>query len=190
LKKVGQLEMELIELRNFLDQLSAARTVEQLEAVADDIQEAIRLHEKTLELPGASRLREKGITTSNTRALQRKVARLFVSSEGMEILVGKSSRDNDTLTQRIAKADDFWFHVAGYSGSHVVLRNPKKLGAPPQQSLLEAARLAAYFSQARNAPKVEVHYSRRKYVSKPRGGKPGLMQLKAYKSVMVRPGLL
>jgi len=190
LQRVGELETELTELRRLLDQLSAARNVEQLEAVTAEKQEVIPLQKKTLELPAASRLRGKGTAGSDIRLLQRKVARRFVSTEGMEILVGKSNRANDTLTQRIAKADDFWFHVAGYSGSHVVLKNPKKLGAPPQQSLLEAAQLAAYFSQARNAPKVEVHYSQRKFVSKARGGKPGLMQLKEYKSVMVRPGLL
>ena len=190
LKRVGELETELAELRGVLDQLIAARNIEQLETVTAENQEATSLQKKALKLPVASRSREKGTANSDVRVLQRKVARFFVSTEGMEILVGKSNRDNDTLTQRIAKPEDFWFHVAGYSGSHVVMRNPKKLVVPPQQSLLEAAQLAAYFSQARNAPKVEVHYSQRKYVSKPRGGKPGLMQLKEYKSVLVRPGLL
>ena len=127
---------------------------------------------------------------SQPASLQRRVARQFVSSEGLEILVGKSSRDNDTLTQQVAKADDFWLHVAGYGGSHVVLRNPKKLDTPPRQSLLEAAQLAAYFSQARNALKVEVHYTQRKFVSKPKGAKLGLMQLKEHKSLVVHPKLL
>ncbi|PYV44138.1 MAG: hypothetical protein DMG06_07740 [Acidobacteria bacterium] len=119
----------------------------------------------------------------------RKAVKSFISSEGLSILVGKSSKDNDILTLKIANSEDFWFHVAGYGGSHVVLRNPEKLAMPPRQSLLEAAQLAAYFSQARNAPKVEVHYTQRKFVSKPKGAKPGLVRLKEYKSVSVRPQL-
>ena len=122
--------------------------------------------------------------------LVRRTAKVFRSSEGMQILVGKSSKDNDTLTLKVARSEDFWLHVAGYGGSHVVLRNPEKLPAAPKQSLLEAAQLAAYFSQARNAPKVEVHYTQKKFVSKPKGAKPGLVRLKEYKSISARPQLL
>ena len=117
------------------------------------------------------------------------MAKSFVSSEGLEILVGRSSKDNDVLTLKIARNDDFWLHVAGYGGSHVVLRNPAKLPIAPKQSLLEAAQLAAYFSQARNAPKVEIHYTQKRFVSKPRGAKPGLVRLKEYNSILARPQL-
>jgi len=120
----------------------------------------------------------------------KRVAREFVSSDGLQILVGRSSKDNDTLTQKVARSEDFWLHVAGYGGSHVVLRNPAKLAVAPRQSLLEAAQLAAFFSQARNAPKVEVHYTQRRFVSKPRGAKPGLVYLKEYKAISARPQLL
>jgi predicted ribosome quality control (RQC) complex YloA/Tae2 family protein len=123
-------------------------------------------------------------------SLVRRTAKVFRSSEGMEILVGKSSRDNDVLTLKVARSEDFWLHVGGYGGSHVVLRNPEKLPTAPKQSLLEAAQLAAYFSQARNAPKVEVHYTQKKFVSKPKGAKPGLVRLKEYKSIQARPKLL
>jgi predicted ribosome quality control (RQC) complex YloA/Tae2 family protein len=122
--------------------------------------------------------------------LVRRAAKVFRSSEGMEILVGKSSKDNDVLTLKVARSEDFWLHVGGYGGSHVVLRNPEKLPTAPKQSLLEAAQLAAYFSQARNAPKVEVHYTQKKFVSKPKGAKPGLVRLKEYKSIQARPQLL
>lgn len=125
-----------------------------------------------------------------SQAIERKTAKIFISSEGFQILVGKTSRDNDTLTLKIARSDDFWLHVAGYGGSHVVLRNPDRLAAAPKQSLLEAAQLAAYFSQARNAPKVEVHYTQKKFVSKPKGTKPGLVRLKEHKSIAVKPKLL
>ncbi len=116
-----------------------------------------------------------------------KLARRFVSSDGLTILVGRGNRQNDALTGKVAHGHDFWLHVAGYSGSHVVLRNPDRRSVPSEPSLLEAAQLAAYFSQARNAPRVEVHYTQKKFVSRPKGGKPGLVRLRRYQSVAVRP---
>jgi predicted ribosome quality control (RQC) complex YloA/Tae2 family protein len=104
--------------------------------------------------------------------------------------VGKTSRDNDHLTQKLARSEDFWLHVGGFGGSHVILRNPARLAIPPHQSLLEAAQLAAYFSQARNAAKVEVHYTQKKHVSKPRGVKAGLVTLRQFKSIRVTPKLI
>lgn len=118
-----------------------------------------------------------------------KLARHFVSSEGSTILVGRGNRQNDALTGKVAHGHDFWLHVAGYAGSHVVLRNPDRRSEPPEASLLEAAQLAAYFSQARNAPRVEVHYTQKKFVSKPKGGKPGVVRLRRYQSVAVRPSI-
>ena len=107
--------------------------------------------------------------------------------DGFEILIGRNSRENDSLTFQVAGPDDFWMHVADYSGSHVVVRNPAKLKTLPDTVLLKAAQLAAYFSQARNSPKAEVHYTRRKYVSKPRRAKPGLVKLSDFGSIRVEP---
>jgi predicted ribosome quality control (RQC) complex YloA/Tae2 family protein len=107
--------------------------------------------------------------------------------DGREIFIGKGARENDELTFDLAAPEDFWFHVADYSGSHVVVRNPAKDKELDEAILLKAAQLAAYFSQARNSPKVEVHYTKRKHVSKPRRAKPGLVRLLEYKSVKVEP---
>jgi predicted ribosome quality control (RQC) complex YloA/Tae2 family protein len=107
--------------------------------------------------------------------------------EGHEILIGRNSRENDELTFRIAAPDDFWMHVADYSGSHVLVRNPSKQKTLPENVLTKAAQLAAYFSQARNSSKVEVHYTRRKNVSKIRHAKPGLVKLSEFDSIRVEP---
>jgi len=107
--------------------------------------------------------------------------------DGFEILIGRNSRENDTLTFHVAGPDDFWIHVADYSGSHVIVRNPAKAKTLPDNVLTRAAQLAAYFSQARNSPKVEVHYTRRKYVSKPRRAKPGLVKLSEFGTIRVEP---
>jgi predicted ribosome quality control (RQC) complex YloA/Tae2 family protein len=107
--------------------------------------------------------------------------------EGHEILIGRNGRENDELTFRVATPDDFWMHVADYSGSHVVVRNPTKQKSLPESVLTKAAQLAAYFSQARNSSKVEVHYTRRKHVSKTRHAKAGLVKLSDFESIRVEP---
>ena len=116
-----------------------------------------------------------------------KGARKYISSDGLEILVGKASKDNDFLTFRIAKSLDYWLHAADYGGSHVVVRNPNRTVEIPQNTLYEAAQLAAYFSQAKEQPKVAVNYTQKKFVNKPKGSAPGLVSLSSFKTILVEP---
>lgn len=102
------------------------------------------------------------------------------------MLVGRAARDNDNLTFKVAKPSDLWLHAADYSGSHVVVRNPTRKEIP-HRTLIEAAQLAAYFSQANKDPKVDVHYTQRKFLSKPKGAAPGLVRLLRFKSITVAP---
>lgn len=112
--------------------------------------------------------------------------RNFISSDGFDILVGKKSTDNDFLTFRIAKSLDTWMHAADYPGSHVVVRNPNRKEIP-QRTLLEAAQLAAFYSQGKNQTKAAVHYTLKKFVNKPRGAAPGLVSLASFKTLLVEP---
>jgi predicted ribosome quality control (RQC) complex YloA/Tae2 family protein len=112
--------------------------------------------------------------------------RRYLSADGLEILVGRSSHDNDHLTFKIAKPNDLWLHAADYAGSHVVVRNPGRKEIPPR-TLIEAAQLAAYFSQAKKDPKVDVHYTERKFVSKPKKAKPGIVRLQRFKNITTEP---
>jgi len=111
----------------------------------------------------------------------------LIKIENREVLIGRSGRDNDELTFSVAEPEDLWFHVAEYSGSHVVVRNPGKEKELDESVLVKAAQLAAYFSQARNSSKVEVHYTKRKHVTKPRRAKAGLVRLLEFKSIKVEP---
>jgi predicted ribosome quality control (RQC) complex YloA/Tae2 family protein len=109
-----------------------------------------------------------------------------VAFEGFEILVGKADADNDRLTFGIAEPRDFWLHVAGPAGSHVVVRNPLALDALPGPVLERAAELAAWHSKARGSRgKVEVHVCRVADVRKPKGFPPGQVRLKRWDSVKV-----
>jgi len=107
--------------------------------------------------------------------------------DGFEILIGRGAQENDALSFGVAAATDSWLHVAGGTpGSHVVIRNPERIPIP--KAVVErAASHAAWFSKAKNAAWVEVHYCQVADLRKPRGAPAGLVQLKRYQSVRVRP---
>ncbi|HEX8282213.1 MAG TPA: NFACT family protein [Pyrinomonadaceae bacterium] len=116
------------------------------------------------------------------RALRR-----YRSSDGYEIVVGRGARENDEVTFRVARSYDAWMHAADYPGSHVVVRAKGRDEPVPHRTLVEAARLAAHFSQARKDAKVAVNYTQRKFVSKPRGAAPGLVYLSSFRTLLVEP---
>ncbi|ABR48944.1 Fibronectin-binding A domain protein [Alkaliphilus metalliredigens QYMF] len=107
----------------------------------------------------------------------------YQSSEGVEILVGKNNTQNDEITFKLSSKEDLWFHVKDLAGSHVIL---KTAGISySDQSILEAAQLAAYYSKGRNATKVTVSYLPRKHVKKPNGAKPGMVTFDRYSTMLV-----
>ncbi|HSU14438.1 NFACT family protein [Longimicrobium sp.] len=112
--------------------------------------------------------------------------RVYRTSGGLEVRVGKTSKDNDVLTFRHAHPEDVWLHARQVPGSHVVLRWSEE-GAPPARDLDEAAVLAAFYSKARSSGTVAVDWTRRKYVRKPRGAPPGRVTLLQAKTVFVEP---
>ncbi len=115
-----------------------------------------------------------------------KGARRFASSDGIEILVGKKAKDNDFLTFRVAKSLDTWLHAADYPGSHVIIRGLGR-NPVPDRTLVEAAELAAFYSDAREHPKAAVRYTQRKFVNKPKKSTPGLVSLASFKTILVEP---
>lgn len=112
--------------------------------------------------------------------------RRYLSTDGYEILVGRAARDNDHLTFRVAQPNDLWMHAGDYPGSHVVVRNPTRKEIP-QRTVIEAAQLAGRFSQASEDAKVVIHYTARKFLSKPKGAAPGLVRMSRFRSITVEP---
>jgi predicted ribosome quality control (RQC) complex YloA/Tae2 family protein len=110
--------------------------------------------------------------------------RKFHSQNGAAILVGRSARDNDALTFKVARGNDVWLHARGAQGSHVVL--PGAGEAPDSRALGDAALLAAHFSSARGESGTEISWTRCKHVRKPRGAKPGAVTISQEKSLRVR----
>jgi predicted ribosome quality control (RQC) complex YloA/Tae2 family protein len=163
------------------------RAFKQLQEIisAERLQEFIRVHDLIKPKP----LQPAALSSKRTKSdRQEKIsgARCYRTGEGYELLVGRTDRDNDHLTTRVAKSFDLWFHVADYPGSHVILRNPKRQPVP-QGSIIEAAQLAAKFSQAREDTRVAVNYCERKFVTKPKGFAPGQVRLSSFKTVIVAP---
>jgi predicted ribosome quality control (RQC) complex YloA/Tae2 family protein len=115
------------------------------------------------------------------------VARRFVSPDGMTVLVGRTAEDNDILTFKLGSPRDFWMHVAGDSGSHVVVRNPDGLDRLPRETERFAASLAAGYSKARNGGRVAVHVCTCADVRKPRGLPAGKVVLERFKNLQVAP---
>lgn len=117
----------------------------------------------------------------------RSVARRFVSPDGLVVLVGRTAEDNDVLSLKLGAPRDFWLHVAGESGSHVVVRNPDNLPRLPRETLRFAAGLAAGYSKARKGGRVAVHVTTCAEVSKPRGWRPGQVQLGRFETTQATP---
>jgi len=96
----------------------------------------------------------------------------YLSSDNLRLMVGRNRAQNDALTFHIARGNDLWFHARGAPGSHLVVKM-EKLQNLPSDTLLEAATLALYFSFYRKEGKGEVMYTYKKYLQRPKKGKPG-----------------
>ncbi len=97
----------------------------------------------------------------------------YISSDGFHIYVGKNNYQNDELTFHFATGNDWWFHAKSSAGSHVIVKSEGK--ELPDRTFEEAARLAAYYSKAREQGKAEIDYIQKKHVKKPNGSKPGFV---------------
>lgn len=106
--------------------------------------------------------------------------------QGFEIVYGTSAADNDKISTQLADPDDFWFHAAGYAGSHLIVRNPDRLRELPRDVEKYAAELAVAHSKAKTAKgKIEVHLAWAKDVKKPKNFPPGKVLLNSYRSLKV-----
>ncbi|MGL4697735.1 fibronectin-binding protein EfbA [Enterococcus larvae] len=108
---------------------------------------------------------------------------VFLASDGDTILVGRNNLQNDQLTLKTAKKTDYWLHAKDIPGSHVIIKNP----TPSEETLYEAALLAAYYSKFRLSAQVPVDYVQVKHVHKPNGAKPGYVIYENQKTLYVTP---
>jgi predicted ribosome quality control (RQC) complex YloA/Tae2 family protein len=180
--KAKRARKEIAERLSLLNKEIAALETEdeQLRQVIANHDESALINLEAQALPATKQIRQK------SEPARLPGVRHYVSTDGYEILVGRAARDNDNLTFRIARPNDLWLHAADYPGSHVVVRNPTRKEIP-QRTMIEAAQLAGKFSQAGDDTKVVVHYTPRKFLSKPKGAAPGLVRMSTFKSITIEP---
>ncbi len=112
----------------------------------------------------------------------------YVLPGGWKVLVGRTDADNDRLSLKVARPGDWWFHVRGMPGSHVVLQCPPG-EEPDRKTLKGAAAIAAYHSKAREGGVVPVSCTLAQYVTKPRGAEIGTVQIRKEVVLKVRPAI-
>lgn len=112
----------------------------------------------------------------------------YLIDDRWEVLAGRTDADNDRLSLKIARSDDWWFHVKSMPGSHVILRTEPGV-EPDREVLKKAAAVAAYHSKMRDGGVVPVSATLARHVTKPRGAKPGTVSIKKEIVLKVRPAL-
>jgi predicted ribosome quality control (RQC) complex YloA/Tae2 family protein len=169
----GQIEKaqeEIVYLEQLLQQLESASTKD-VEEIREELEEE-----------GYLKVRKQ---TKKKKANTKPVLEHYTSTDGTQILVGKNNKQNDYLTNRIAGREEVWLHTKDIPGSHVVIKSQN----PSEQTIKEAANIAAYFSKARESSSVPVDFTEVKLVKKPKGAKPGFVIYEGQQTVYVTPDL-
>ncbi len=102
-----------------------------------------------------------------------------------EIFIGKNNKQNDYIISKLSAPEDFWFHVQGDFGSHILVKNKIKLDTLPDEVMLKAATLAAEYSERKNDGKVNIIYTKRKYLRKPPAANLGYVTHKNEKEITI-----
>ena len=169
-EQIAKGEQELAYLASVLDALTRAESTRDLQEIRAELVSGGYLREtdrkKRMKLPPSRPMR-------------------FMSSDGFPIFVGRSNRQNDELTTKLAAKADIWLHVQKIPGSHVIIETNGR--TPPDRTVTEAMQLAAYYSQARDGQNVPVDYTPVKFVKKPAGAKPGMVIYTTYQTAVVTP---
>ena len=163
-------ENELNYLKSVLDELNRAQTDAELEEIRQELQEQGYLR------PEAGRKRPRQGKLPPMR---------FESTDGFPIYVGRNNRQNEELTFRLARKDDIWCHASKVHGSHVIISCGG--ATPPDDTITQAAQLAAYYSETGDGQNVPVDVTPVRQVKKIPGGKPGMVIYHTYKTVIANP---
>lgn len=163
----GRAELEYLE--SVLDNVQRAETERELSQIREELCEQGYLR------------RPKG----KVQKQQKLAPRSYTTSDGFNVYVGRNNRQNDLLTLKTAAKNDVWLHTKDIHGSHVIISAEGR--EVSDTAILEAARLAAYHSKARESSNVPVDYTLVRYVSKPAGAKPGMVIYVNNKTVYVDP---
>lgn len=175
------------EERAIVDALRAVEDAETTVAMDEAVREAKRAAPRDLALPGQAgtappRTAVPGRTGAATR---RTPYRVFVAQSGRKLFVGKGAADNDLLTLHVAKPHDLWLHAKDRAGAHVIVPIDKGQSCPGDD-LVDAAHLAAHFSDRQKDAVVDIQYTPKRYLRKPKGSPPGFVVVDREKVLALR----
>lgn len=170
-----KLKQQIQSTRQEMDYLESV--LAQLDVVSQDDIEEVRDELRSQGYLKAQTKKKKGKKQKKSKPFH------FKASDGTDILVGRNNTQNDELTGRIANKNDWWLHTQNIPGSHVIVRSAN----PSDQTLEEAAMLAAYYSKYRESASVPVDTVQVKYVNKPNGAKPGFVTYEGQTTYFVTP---
>ena len=173
------------ESRNHLLELYGE--LEEKYKVLKNIDKKFNESEKTEEFKSImEELKIKNTTTGNKKEALPNFKHYLIEDK-YHVYVGKDSRNNDELTTKFAKQNDYWFHARGVSGSHVVLRVENSKEAIPKPILKKAASLAAYHSKAKTSKLAPVSFALKKYIVTRKGMEPGKVNMLKEDVLLVEP---
>ena len=163
-------ENELFYLKSVLEELNRAQTDAELEEIKRELQDGGYIRAE------AGRKKVKQAKLSPMR---------FESTDGYPIYVGRNNRQNEELTFKLARKDDIWCHASKVHGSHVIISCGGT--TPPDDTITQAAQLAAYYSETTGGQNIPVDVTSVKQVKKIPNGKPGMVIYHTYKTVIANP---
>lgn len=187
-ERLQQAEQQRAGLEAVRSRLADGDTLAALESI---LREAKRIAPRDVALPSnlSGGLLHEEAGSSNKKKSKRQERtpfRTFIARSGKKVLVGKGAADNDTLTLHVARPHDLWLHAKDRTGAHVIVMLPNKGQVSTAEDLVDAAHLAAHFSEARDEKVVDVQYTDRRYIRKPRGSAPGAVIVDREKVLVLR----
>ena len=179
-RRLGEAEVAWGALTLLNEQAKSAESYEAIDALAVEARKAAP-REFAL---GAGTSSGAGKREGNKSAPSRPY-RVFRSESGAKILSGKGATGNDALTLHVARPHDLWLHAKGRTGAHVIVPLEKN-SVCPSELLVEAAHVAAHFSEGREEGVIEIQHTPRRYLRKPKGAAPGLVIVEREKVLVLR----
>ncbi len=180
--RLGQAETQLVAVALAAGGVRAAAT---LGAIDEAAREAKRAAPREVALREGGGAAGPGAAKAKKKSGGRTPFRTFVARSGRKLLVGKGAADNDALTLKVARPHDLWLHAKDRTGAHVIVALDKGQTCPAED-LVDAAHLAAHFSDAREEKVVDVQYTDRRYLRKPKGSPPGFVIVDREKVLVLR----
>ncbi|MGN1051024.1 MAG: NFACT family protein [Acutalibacteraceae bacterium] len=171
-EQISKAKKEIAYLESVLDNLDRAESIKDIASIKEELSDGGYI---------------KRVNSNKKRQSETLPPREYETKNGFKILVGRNNRQNDVLTLRTASKNDLWFHTKDIPGSHTILFTDGK--TPKDEDIIEASSISAYHSKGKNGDNVPVDYTMVKYVSKPKGAKPGMVIYINNRTVFVTPKL-